>query len=73
MAYIEKESKKEWVCVYVWLIHFAIQQKITQPCKLTILQHNFFKVYIGNDGEVQVIGVWDIWMDMSGILLFLSR
>ena len=33
-----KESKKEWICVYVLLIHFAVQQKLTQHCESTILQ-----------------------------------
>ena len=27
----------------LWLIHFDVQQKITQHCKATILQKNFFK------------------------------
>ena len=27
----------------LWLIHFDVQQKITQPCKATILQKKFFK------------------------------
>ena len=33
-----KESKKEWIYVYVQLIHFAVQQKLTQLCKATILE-----------------------------------
>ena len=33
-----KESKKEWIYVYVLLLHFAVQQKLTQHCKSTILQ-----------------------------------
>ena len=33
-----RKSKKEGICVYVWLIHFAVQQKLTQQCKATILQ-----------------------------------
>ena len=33
-----KKSKKEEIYEYVWLIHFAIQQKLTQQCKATILQ-----------------------------------
>ena len=37
-AYQGKESKKEWIYVYVKLIHFAVQQKLTQHCKSTILQ-----------------------------------
>ena len=36
MTYMGKESKKEWI--YVQLIHFAVQQKLTQHCKSTILQ-----------------------------------
>ena len=34
MTYMEKESKKDWVCVYVQLIHFAVEQKyktVNQP------------------------------------------
>ena len=34
MTYMGIESKKEWI--YVQLIHFAIQQKVTQHCKSTI-------------------------------------
>ena len=26
------------IYIYVWLIHFAVQQKLTQHCKATILQ-----------------------------------
>ena len=26
------------IYVYIWLIHFAIQQKLTQHCKAIILQ-----------------------------------
>ena len=33
-----KESKKEWIYVYVELIHFAVQQKLTQHVISTILQ-----------------------------------
>ena len=40
MMYLGKQSKKEWiyVLIYVQLIHFAVQQKVTQYCKSTILQ-----------------------------------
>ena len=33
-------KKKGYICTYIWLIHFAAQQKllITQCCKATILQ-----------------------------------
>ena len=30
--------KKEGTCVYVRLIHFIAQQKLTQHCKATLLQ-----------------------------------
>jgi len=30
--------KREGIHVYEWLIHIAIQQKLTQQCKATILQ-----------------------------------
>lgn len=33
-----KKSKNEEIYVYVWLIPFAIQQKLTQQCRATILQ-----------------------------------
>ena len=42
MTYMGKESKKEWICVYVYLIHFAVQQKLTQHCKSTILHLKIF-------------------------------
>ena len=32
---------KEWTCVYVKLIHFAVHLKLIQYCKLTILQQFF--------------------------------
>ena len=38
MTYSGKESKKEWIYVYVELIHFAVQLKLTQHCKSTIPQ-----------------------------------
>ena len=39
-----RESKKEGIYVYVPLIHLAVQQKLTQDSKATILQlkKNFF-------------------------------
>ena len=33
-----RKSKEEGIDVYVWLIHLAVQQKLTQHCKATILQ-----------------------------------
>ena len=38
-----KEYKNEYICTYVQLNYFAIQQKLTQHCKPTIRQYNFFK------------------------------
>ena len=35
-GYMEKEPKKEWM--YVWLVHFAVQLKLTQCCKSSIHQ-----------------------------------
>ena len=36
-----KESKKEWINVYVWMVHFVVHLELTQHCKSTILQWNF--------------------------------
>ena len=30
--------EKECVCVYIWLGHFAIQQKLTEHCKSTMIE-----------------------------------
>ena len=38
IIYVRKESEKEWLCVYVWLGHPVLQQKLSQPCKSSILQ-----------------------------------
>ena len=38
MTSMGKESKKEWIYVYIKLMHFAVQQKLTQHFKSTILQ-----------------------------------
>ena len=38
MTYVGKEFEKEWLCVYVYLIHFAVLQKLTQHCKSVVLQ-----------------------------------
>ena len=35
---VERESKKEWIYVYLQLIQFAVEQKPTQQCKANILQ-----------------------------------
>ena len=33
-----RKPKRERIYVYVWLIHFVVQQKLKQHCKATILQ-----------------------------------
>lgn len=38
IIYMEKESEKEWICVYVQLNHFVVQQKLTHHCKSTTLR-----------------------------------
>ena len=42
--------KREGIYVYIRLIHFAVQQKITQHCKATIFQFLFFQVKRKNSG-----------------------
>ena len=34
VTYMEKESEK-WIYIYMYLIHFAVQLKLTQHCKST--------------------------------------
>ena len=34
----ERNPRKRGYIVYMWLIHFAVQQELTQHCKATILQ-----------------------------------
>ena len=41
--YVGKESEREWICVHIRLNHFVMQQKLSQPCKSTILQWNLKK------------------------------
>ena len=36
MTYMGKESKKEWIYVYVYLNHFAVHLKLMEYCKSTI-------------------------------------
>ena len=42
-----KESKRVYtgiyLCMYVWLNHFAVRLKLTQHCKSTIIQWKFWK------------------------------
>ena len=33
-----RKSKKEWKYVYIELIHFTVQQKLTQYCKATTIK-----------------------------------
>ena len=35
---MERRSKKEGICAYTLLIHFAVQSKLTQQCKRSILK-----------------------------------
>ena len=32
------KSTREGICVYIWLVHFAVQQELAQHCKATIPQ-----------------------------------
>ena len=38
MTQMGRKSKKEGIYIYIWLIDFVVQQKVTQHCKATILQ-----------------------------------
>ena len=38
MVFWGRKSKKEGMYVYIELIHSAVQEKLTQHCKATILQ-----------------------------------
>ena len=33
-----RKSKEEGIYVYIWLINFAVQKKLTDKCKAIILQ-----------------------------------
>ena len=39
---MERKSKKERVYIYIYLIYFAVQQKLTKHCKPTMLPKKFF-------------------------------
>jgi len=39
-----RKPKEEEIYVYIWLIHFAVQQKLTQHCKATIIQQKYTAV-----------------------------
>ena len=34
-----RKTPKKGICVYLELIHFVVQQKLTESCTATILQH----------------------------------
>ena len=38
ITYVGKESEREQICVYVRLGHFVVQQKLSHPYKLIMLQ-----------------------------------
>ena len=49
---MERKSKKEGRRVYIWLIHFTVQQKIIQHRKATRLQlKSFLKRAFNNEQE----------------------
>ena len=52
----EGNPKKEGICVYVWLIHFVGEQKITQHSKATILQYFLFNSAIWGFERFRVQG-----------------
>ena len=60
-----KESKEEWIYVYVKLIHFAVHLKLTQHCKSTILQYkikikkkNNLKIKLPYDPAIPLLGIF---------------
>ena len=44
-------SKREGICVYIWLILFVVQQKLTQHCKATIPQFKKKKIVMPLEPE----------------------
>ena len=42
---METESKNEWIYVYVLLMHFPVQQKLTQHCGSAILQQKLIQFF----------------------------
>jgi len=38
-----RKSKEEGIYVHMWLIHFAVQQKLTPHYKATILQYKLIE------------------------------
>ena len=64
-----RKSKEEGIYVHMWLIHFAVQQKLTQHCKATRLQFKKKKkdcwqenspspTHVGAGLRVQESGSW---------------
>ena len=41
-----KKNKKETIYVYIWQIHFVVQQELTQYCKATICQLKKKKTFL---------------------------
>ena len=42
MAYMGKQYRKDWIYVYVELVHFDVHLKLSQPCKSAIPQYKIF-------------------------------
>ena len=51
-----RESKKEGIYVYVPLIHFAVQHKLTQHCKAAIFQLKKKKFFLKKQ-EKEIEGI----------------
>ena len=67
-----KKVQKRGIYVYVWLIQFAVQQKLTPQCKAAIFQFFFFK---GSFGVIQGHSIGEsseqkgVTADYSGVIL----
>ena len=48
------KSKEEAMCVYLWLMHYAVQQRLTQHCKANILQLKKKKIFSAHKMESDV-------------------
>ena len=40
-----KDNRRKSVCIDIWLGYFAVQQKLTEQCKSTIIKQMFLKIY----------------------------
>ena len=49
-----RKSKEEGICIYMWLIHFAVQQKLTHY-KATILQFKKMWEYSYNYQKIRQV------------------